>query len=105
MTSQHRVNHYGTSDLIKKLKALADSLYADSSHVLRLNDLSLQFGGPFDIKNNWDTPHQTHRLGVNGDVSYRSATGAIIDSTQFEARVNDIGGTVQKHGHYHVKFK
>lgn len=105
VNSQHRVNHYGTPHLIKQLKALADSLYADSSHVLRLNDMSIQFGGPFDIWNKWDTPHQTHRLGVNGDVSYLNAAGVIIDSTHFEARVNDLDGTVQKHGHYHVKFK
>ena len=31
--------------------------------------MSLVNGGPFDIENNWNTPHQTHRQGVSADIS------------------------------------
>ncbi|NIR50988.1 hypothetical protein GWO43_20475 [candidate division KSB1 bacterium] len=37
--------------MVTKLQALADTVYADSSFVLRINDMSLQFGGPFEIRN------------------------------------------------------
>jgi len=68
VTSRHRRNHYGKVDLIKKVKALADTIYADKKYKLRINDMSLQLGGPFDISNNWDTPHQKHRQGVSADI-------------------------------------
>jgi hypothetical protein len=68
VTSRHRRNHYGKVDLIKKVKALADTIYADKKYELRINDMSLQLGGPFDIYNNWDTPHQKHRQGVSADI-------------------------------------
>ena len=69
VTSQHYKNRYGTSNLIEKPKQLADTVYSLKKYELRINDMSLINGGPFDINNNWDTPHQTHRQGVSADVS------------------------------------
>jgi hypothetical protein len=65
----HRINHYGSSTLVNKLKALADSVYSVKKYRIRISDISLPSGGPFDDRNNWDTPHQKHREGVSVDVS------------------------------------
>ena len=35
---------------------------------LAYNDISLQFGGLFDIGAMWGTPHKIHRLGTNVDL-------------------------------------
>jgi hypothetical protein len=105
VTSQHRVNHHGTPRLIEKLKALADSVHADSSYILRINDMSLQYGGPFDTENDWDTPHENHREGVNADVSYTDARGKRIREKFFELKTNKLGGKVKSHGHFHVTYR
>jgi hypothetical protein len=76
----HPRNHYGTATLVTKLKALADSVYADSSWVLRYNDMSLVNGGPFDFTESWNTPHQLHRQGVSVDVSDTDAGGHRINA-------------------------
>ncbi len=69
VTSQHYKNHYGMPKLIAKMKRLADTVYSLKEYQLRINDMSLIDGGPFDIDNNWNTPHQTHRQGVSADIS------------------------------------
>jgi hypothetical protein len=85
--SEHRINHCGTTTLVSKLKALADSVYNDKKCFIRINDMSLPSGGPFDIANNWDTPHQTHREGVSADIDNEvetaEGTRKAISSTQF----------------------
>ncbi|GJQ22126.1 MAG: hypothetical protein HBSIN02_24810 [Bacteroidia bacterium] len=78
VTSEHRRNHFGTTKLRSTLTALADSIYADSSFVLRFNDMSLERGGPFDINNNWNTPHVTHRDGATVDIDDEESTGKLI---------------------------
>jgi hypothetical protein len=35
---------------------------------LRINDMSLQYGGLFDANNNWNIPHREHRKGINADI-------------------------------------
>lgn len=44
---------------------------------LQVNDASLIWGGRFDTKGNWATPHAMHRRGVVIDVRANSNTGAI----------------------------
>jgi hypothetical protein len=108
VSSRHISNHYGTSNLVQKLQALADSVHADSSYILRINDISLLLGGPFDIKNNWDTPHQTHREGVCADIDDIDASKKILDKEYFERIVTSkpfSGRFLDEKTHYHVTFK
>ncbi len=105
VTSQHSTNHFGTTRLIQKLKALADSLHKESSYVMRVNDMSLIYGGPFDAENNWNTPHQNHRQGVNVDISYTATGGRRIPEKDFEDWVKTLKGIVNPHGHYHTTFR
>jgi hypothetical protein len=108
VTSKHRRNHYGTSNAIEKLKALADSLFQDDEYVLRINDMSIEFGGPFDISNNWNTPHQSHREGVSIDIDEVDANDYEIDSEYLERIVTcrSFRGTFFDEGnHFHVTFR
>jgi hypothetical protein len=108
VNSRHKVNHYGTANLIGKLQALADSVHIDSGIVLRINDMSLINGGPFDISNNWDSPHQTHREGISADIDDVDANGKTVTNKYLERWVNkpSLSGRLADEGnHFHVTFR
>jgi hypothetical protein len=105
VNSQHRKNHFGTTNLVSRLKALADSVHADSSYVLRFNDMSLQFGGPFDIRNNWNAPHQTHREGVSVDIDDVDANGKKVEGNYLKKWIQTVApnATLRDEGnHFHA---
>jgi hypothetical protein len=111
VTSRHTVNHFGTSDLLQKLQALADTVYADSGKSIRINDMSLEYGGPFDTKNLWHPPHRTHREGRDVDVDDKFSDDRTI-SQKYLKRVLEgspfnrrWGQTLFWEGdHYHLAF-
>ena len=107
-TSTHLVNHYGSSSLVANLKALADSVFADSMGVLRYNDMSLIYGGPFDWTANWNTPHQHHREGSHADVDDFNKAHERISLKYLENWISNppFEGTVEFHtnNHFHVTF-
>lgn len=68
----HSSNHWGTTSFLAKLRA-ASSMYFMKyeglpQRQLAINDLSLEFGGLFDIDANWKPAHREHRIGVVGDL-------------------------------------
>lgn len=68
-TATHPSNHFGTAGLLASLGSLAQT-YSTAYPGQRLgyNDMSLPFGGLFDISANWGTPHKSHRLGTDVDL-------------------------------------
>ncbi len=48
-----------------------DSTQPDTFRVLDVNDISLRWGGLFDIHADWDIPHRAHRTGRTVDIPYR----------------------------------
>jgi hypothetical protein len=75
-TSQHSRNHYGTAALIAAIQNIATTYGSLHSGVrLRINDMSLESGGLFDIGNRWITGigegHAEHRMGENADVGFK----------------------------------
>jgi murein endopeptidase len=36
--------------------------------LLFINDMSLPYGGLFDVNGDWKTPHKTHRIGKSADI-------------------------------------
>jgi hypothetical protein len=70
--SKHFSNHYGTRKLITAIKNVAEeyALNNDGTKIL-INDMSLVFGGRFDIFNNWTGEHAEHREGLNVDISFK----------------------------------
>jgi hypothetical protein len=67
-TPTHPDNHYGSPALVSKISALADQFKAQYSSPIYVNDMSLQWGGLFDYRAQWGTPHQTHREGRHVDI-------------------------------------
>jgi hypothetical protein len=72
----HSSNHYVTANTSRRLQA-AIRTFAEWSGserggrhylVLEINDMSLIYGGLFDICSNWLPPHQTHRRGTGVDI-------------------------------------
>jgi hypothetical protein len=63
-------NHWGISRLIQAIQAIAEAYHSLHSGVrLRVNDMSLPYGGLFDVNGNWRPHHGEHRIGINADYS------------------------------------
>lgn len=75
----HPVNHHGTGSFVASLRKLAATYKKKfPEHKLAYNDVSLPFGGLFDYKTAWATPHKSHRLGTKWTcVSFSQATGEL----------------------------
>jgi len=62
-------NHWGKDYLVNAITLMA-YLYVDTiGEIIRVNDMSLPYGGLFDIYGNWRPPHITHRMGQNADIT------------------------------------
>ena len=110
-TALHPHNHFGTQNTINSIKSVARTYYDSTTHRLKINDISLPYGGLYDINGDWRRPHDTHRLGTNVDVSYKVLNGAggevDIDKELFELIVYEIGGDPRREdlrNHFHVTF-
>ena len=73
-TTSHPDNHYATSDAIAGFVMLAKDWRAECSRgrLLQFNDMSLIWGGLFDVNKNWIPSHAEHRKGLNVDLSKRN---------------------------------
>jgi hypothetical protein len=70
-TNTHRENHYGTPRTLEALRNIGDEwvrLYPNPNDRVGINDMSLEWGGLFDIHSTWAPPHDYHRTGENVDV-------------------------------------
>lgn len=117
----HEKNHFGTSTFNRVLQDTAqkyhDEFYcyekaADGSHLgyqpIGVNDMSLPYGGVFDINQNWKTPHSSpgHHKGLAADIRYRnpkkfpdSSANSIIYRTDIRERFVEIfRGLAADHG-------
>ena len=94
-TDSHPDNHYGTSSLVTGLRALALAFYQEFGKPLYVNDMSLVVGGLFDINDDWDTPHSTHRYGRNADLNRGDMSET--ERTFFENTAVSLGFTVEVH--------
>lgn len=68
-------NHWGSSVLLNGIVAIGDSfIVLYPGFRLRINDMSLKYGGGFDVNGNWELDiidnHSGHREGKNADVSF-----------------------------------
>ena len=68
-TSEHEANHYGTQAMVDALENIVDDYAQINAGVrLRMNDISLEYGGLFDTGNDWQNGHAEHRIGNQADV-------------------------------------
>jgi hypothetical protein len=125
--SRHYSNHYGTARLRNAVQQVAvayDSLHQGMK--LRINDMSLIYGGLFDASENdsppnnhpWSPPHSEHRIGINADIGYGGINSSgqcvsMIDTTDIQKMIylkteipplhHRPGGRVAPHFHMYVK--
>ena len=72
--SRHPNSHWVVSTMIPTLDSLAAKFHAVYSANLQVNDMSLRYGGKFDLDTLWgDTAHVEHRLGRSADISSLTA--------------------------------
>jgi hypothetical protein len=71
---RHTSFHWGRADVLEALYKVAAnySLAFPTALPLRVNDISLQFGGRLDFASatNWEPPHCGHRRGTSVDVKF-----------------------------------
>ena len=118
-------NHWAHPDVLAGLQQIAREwlTLAPSQAPLTINDVSLPWGGRFDIAGRWDGSHSTHRVGRDADirttrslstrlgvlVGYDDRYGKIMNK-EFEELCLEAGASkAEIHGsgsneHYHVYF-
>jgi hypothetical protein len=102
VSSQHASNHHAAPSFIGKLVYLADLYHLQYGARLAYNDISLQWGGLFDIGNNWRPDHWEHRKGISADVAFVPENRR-RDFFQF-LRDAKIAGKITTHAtHWHVR--
>jgi hypothetical protein len=123
-------NHWGVQAAVDSLQqiAIAWRQQFPQELILQINDVSLPYGGLFDVNGNWHRPHGTHRTGRDTDIRTElpgSRTGVpvrtprnaanwqntvlirngdfeqICDARGFFADIH-LGNTEQEH--YHLDF-
>jgi len=106
VSSQHTSNHGVTAsmrDFVNRVAAAYKNALPNSNS-LRLNDASLAWGGLFDIYNNWNRPHASHRFGTDIDIDDLTPTELkkLVSIVQREG-----GGKAaffKEGNHYHVRI-
>jgi len=116
-TKAHPFNYYARQDVIDKLKLIAKEYHDEFplSPVLVFNDMSLPWGGLFDIGEEvlcpeglpcqfWQTPHKSHRDGYNVDLRTRELEDDQLK--RIRAIAESHGATVLNEGtHFHLNFR
>lgn len=64
----HPGSHYGTLETLDRIRAMATDYFTLHGESIGVNDISLIWGGLFDIRGNWAPPHDGHRLGRSVDI-------------------------------------
>jgi hypothetical protein len=106
-TNTHPTNHYGTENTLSSLLDIADAYLEKEKGTLRINDISLEWGGLFDIKANWSSPHKSHRVGKNVDVDDVTGEGKKVKSTSLKKVAEKLGIKVtilDEGNHFHLTF-
>jgi hypothetical protein len=126
-TNDHPANHWGTPGTNGALSEIAKQFFEVTHVGLRVNDMSLQWGGLFDCASSteatgcganrpWLNPHKSHNSGDVADLDI----GYLIDVAQLEVvralnldprlflrwLVDTCGGRINplERGHHHVTF-
>lgn len=67
----HPSNHHATEGTKDNTAQICQDYYDLTKTTLGINDMSLIWGGVFDISGKWNTPHKTHREGLDVDIDRR----------------------------------
>ena len=79
---RQRGEYYLTTQAIANLVELVTEFASEGWGIIGFNDASLNWGGVYDLRNNWRTPHSEHREGEEIDISFKRAGNFISPSKQ-----------------------
>jgi hypothetical protein len=123
-------NHLGVQAVVDSLRQIAIAWREQFPQelVLHINDVSLAYGGLFDVGGGWQCPHQRHRTGRDADIrtelpgtrqgipvrTPRNETNwqitALVGNPEFERICRRRGAGARIHlrrtdgEHYHLEF-
>jgi hypothetical protein len=108
------MNHWGVSGFVDFLPGMADYFYSQYNDVLSYNDMSLPFGGRFDINADGAAPHSEHQEGINCDLGRNNlnASKENLLSTYWHSEIklyyqNDINKPtfyLEDANHIHLRY-
>jgi hypothetical protein len=70
----HPNSWYGRPAVVRDLRKVAAKYASDTAQRLSFNDLSLVWGGLYDIFVDWKAPHGLHRAGCSVDINRMAAS-------------------------------
>ncbi|MBI5892183.1 MAG: hypothetical protein HZB79_00775 [Deltaproteobacteria bacterium] len=114
-------NHYGTARTVEAISSISVVYYDKGGENLLINDMSLPYGGGFDIYGAWDSDidsprclqrgHCTHRVGRNADISGTGQGGKVTKERELEWAIKKVARDMQinidykyHRNHYHFTF-
>ncbi len=100
VTTHYTGTHFGTVETVAAIKRLAAAwrVTHPTSYKLAINDMSLPWGGAFDLKGDWDhnSSHFNHSFGISADISKRCVRKA--DRPALIKLLGEMGFTVKSEG-------
>lgn len=79
---RQRGEYYLTAEAASNLDVLISNFAEEGWGIVGLNDASLNWGGLYDLKNNWSSPHSEHRVGEEIDISFKRAGNVVSTAKQ-----------------------
>jgi hypothetical protein len=87
----HESRFYGKEVLVQRLIGLAAVYRSATGSELRITDMSLAKGGLLDVRSDWTVPHESHRHGVNADISRFYADSSFINQELLDRTAKKAG--------------
>ena len=89
---------------------MASAYLETEKGTLRINDISLIWGGLFDydvMNTPWSPPHKSHRIGENVDVDDMTTEGKKVTKIQLDKLIKEQGFNItvlDEKNHLHLTF-
>lgn len=104
VTTIHPGSHHANASMMTFIERLSTE-WAESHAILQINDISLKYGGHFDLNGNWTASdgHKQHFFGNDVDIHYVGAT----NERRFAAlvrRLGDVRYQVVHNNHHHISL-
>ncbi len=96
-------NHWIQTSAKIDLDSACATFRADPNNIsglMRLNDISLPYGGLFDINGGWSNPHVSHRIGNDIDIENRNINVLRRHMSRFRWRYIPEGPNFYPHFRY-----
>lgn len=104
----HADNHTATFSTAIRVAMMAKDYYDATETTLGINDMSLPWGGLFDICSDWAKPHGLHREGksvdIDGSARNKKGSSENVDRDALEEIAQSHGGSRVIEGTIHYEF-